>query len=110
MFIAQRLPQAYAHWNDLMTGLKKAQGVDLVVSLNDLKKLEKDTVNEKFAMVPLIDQSKTIDPVYLKQIRDELFNKLPFYQGLLFNKESGSLRSAVYLNKKIVNTEARKRS
>src|SRR5690606_4920221 len=36
------------------------------------------------------------------------FNKLPFYEGLLFNKESGSIRSAVYLNKKIVNTEARK--
>ena len=101
-------PKAYAAWNELMTGLKQAKGVDLVVSLNDLKKLDKDTINEKFAMVPLIDQSKTTDPVYLAQIRDELFNKLPFYQGLLFNKESGSIRSAVYLNKKIVNTEARK--
>jgi uncharacterized protein len=101
-------PQAYIAWNELMTGLKKADGVDLVVSVNDLKKLEKDTVNQKFAMVPLIDQNKTVDPAYLKQVRDELFNKLPFYQGLLFNKESGSIRSAIYLNKKIVNTEARK--
>jgi predicted RND superfamily exporter protein len=101
-------PEAYAEWNELMTGLKKAKGVDLVVSLNDLKKLEKDTVNQKFEMVPLIDQRKTVDPAYLKQIKDELFNKLPFYQGLLFNKESGSIRSAVYINKKIVNTEARK--
>jgi len=101
-------PQAYTAWNELMTGLKKAKGVDLVVSLNDLKKLEKDTVNQKFTMVPLVDQSQTTDAAYLKKVRDELFNKLPFYQGLLFNKESGSLRSAVYLNKKIVNTEARK--
>ncbi|CAM3335178.1 SSD domain-containing protein [Flavobacterium longum] len=101
-------PEAYAAWNELMQGLKKAQGVDLVVSLNDLKKIEKDTVNQKFNMVPLVDQGKTLDPAYLKQVRDELFHKLPFYQGLLFNKESGSLRSAIYLNKKIVNTEARK--
>ena len=101
-------PQAYSAWNELMTGLKKSKGVDLVVSINDLKKLAKDTINEKFEMVPLVDQSKTTDPAYLRQIRDELFNKLPFYQGLLFNRESGSLRSAVYLNKKIVNTEARK--
>lgn len=55
-------PKAYAAWNELMTGLKQSKGVDLVVSLNDLKKLEKDTVNQKFAMVPLIDQSKTVDP------------------------------------------------
>lgn len=101
-------PESYAAWNELMQGLKKAEGVDLVVSLNDLKKIEKDTVNQKFTMVPLVDQGKTVDPAYLRQVRDELFNKLPFYQGLLFNKESGSLRSAIYLNKKIVNTEARK--
>ena len=101
-------PKAYAAWNELMTGLKSSKDIDLVVSLNDLKKLSKDTINEKFEMVPLVDQSKTVDPAYLKQIKDELFNKLPFYEGLLFNKESGSIRSAVYLNKKIVNTEERK--
>ncbi|RZJ30760.1 MAG: RND family transporter [Flavobacterium sp.] len=102
-------PKAYAAWNELMSGLKKSKDIDLVVSLNDLKKLHKDTINEKFEMVPLIDQQRTLDPAYLKQIHDELFNKLPFYEGLLFNKESGSMRSAVYLNKKIVNTEERKK-
>ena len=33
---------------------------------------------------------------------------MPFYEGLLFNKKSGSIRSAVYMDKKIVNTAARK--
>ncbi|RZJ36334.1 MAG: RND family transporter [Flavobacterium sp.] len=101
-------PKAYSAWNELMSGLKNSSEIDLVVSLNDLKKLEKDTVAQKFSMVPLIDQQKTSDEAYLKKIKTELFEKLPFYQGLLFNKESGSIRSAVYLNKKIVNTEARK--
>jgi predicted RND superfamily exporter protein len=101
-------PKNYAAWNELMTGLKNAKEVDLVVSLNDLKKLEKDTINEKFALNPFIDQSKTLDPEYLKEIQHDLFNNLPFYEGLLFNKESKSVRSAIYMNKNLVNTAERK--
>lgn len=101
-------PKNYAAWNELMTSLKKSKEVDLVVSLNDLKKLEKDTVNEKFVLTPFINQEKTIDPAYLKEVQHDLFNNLPFYEGLLFNKESGSVRSAVYINKDLVNTAERK--
>lgn len=101
-------PKNYAAWNELMTDLKKSKEVDLVVSLNDLKKLEKDTVNEKFVLTPFIDQSKAQDPAYLKSIQYDLFHNLPFYEGLLFNKESGSVRSAIYINKKLVNTAERK--
>jgi predicted RND superfamily exporter protein len=101
-------PKNYAAWNELMTGLKKSKEVDLVVSLNDLKKLEKDTVNQKFILAPFIDKSKTFDPAYLKSIQYDLFHNLPFYEGLLFNKESGSVRSAIYINKDLVNTAERK--
>ncbi|KRD11732.1 transporter [Flavobacterium sp. Root901] len=101
-------PKNYAAWNELMTGLKKSKEVDLVVSLNDLKKLEKDTVNQKFVLTPFIDQSKAVDPEYLKKIQYDLFHNLPFYEGLLFNKESGSIRSAIYINKALVNTAGRK--
>jgi predicted RND superfamily exporter protein len=101
-------PKNYAAWNELMTGLKNSKEVDLVVSLNDLKKLEKDTVNEKFVLSPFINQSKTHDPAYLKSVQYDLFHNLPFYEGLLFNKESGSVRSAVYINKALVNTAGRK--
>ena len=44
----------------------------------------------------------------MRKIKKELFNDLPFYEGLLFNKKSGTIRSAIYLDKKIVNTPARK--
>lgn len=101
-------PKNYAAWNELMTGLKKAKEVDLVVSLSDLKKLKKDTVNEKFVLAPFIDQKKALDPAYLQTVQYDLFHNLPFYEGLLFNKESGSIRSAVYMNKKLVNTAERK--
>ncbi len=101
-------PKAYAAWNEMMVSLKKNKEVDLIISLKDLKKLQKDTVAEKFDLVPLVDPKQTGDGAYLAKIKDELFNRLPFYEGLLFNKESNAFRSAVYMNKKVVNTAARK--
>jgi uncharacterized protein len=101
-------PKVYASWVKLMDTIKSNKDVDLVISLNDLKKLQKNETEQKFELVPFIDQSKTLDKDYLLKIKYELFNKLPFYEGLLFNKKSGSIRSAVYLDKKIVNTVERK--
>ena len=101
-------PTAYKAWNELMTNLKSHKEVELVVSLNDLKKLQKNDTLEKFELVPLLDQKKTTDPAYLKEIKRQLFNDLPFYEGLLFNKKSGSIRSAIYINKKVVNSPVRK--
>jgi predicted RND superfamily exporter protein len=101
-------PKAFAAWNQMMTSIKKHKEVELIVSINDLKKLKKDTVNEKFELAPLIDHNQTGSQAYLTEIKRELFNDLPFYEGLLFNKKSGSIRGAIYINKKVVNSPIRK--
>ena len=101
-------PKAFAEWNELMLGLKSSKNVELVVSISDLKKLQKDTIAQKFELVPLIDSNQIKNQAYLQNIKSELFNNLPFYEGLLFNKKSGSIRSAIYLKKEIVNTAERK--
>ncbi|MEY2868031.1 MAG: hypothetical protein RIR01_445, partial [Bacteroidota bacterium] len=101
-------PKAFKAWNTLMNSIKKDKAIDLVVSINDLKKLQKNDSLQKFELIPFVDQNKTADKAYLEKIRKELFNDMPFYEGLLFNKKSGSIRSAIYMDKKIVNTKARK--
>ena len=101
-------PKAYKAWNELMTNLKSHKEIELVVSLNDLKKLQKNDTLEKFELVPLVDQKRTTDPKYLAEIKHQIFHDLPFYEGLLFNKKSGSIRSAIYINKKVVNSPVRK--
>jgi predicted RND superfamily exporter protein len=101
-------PKVYASWVKLMSSIKSNKDVELVISLNDLKKLQKNETLEKFELVSFIDQNKILNKDYLQKIKNELYNKLPFYEGLLFNKKSGSIRSAVYLDKKIVNTPERK--
>lgn len=102
-------PKAFTAWNNMMQQLKAHKEIELVVSISNLKKLEKDTVNQKFQLVPLIDPSQEKNNTYLKGIKNQLFNELPFYEGLLFNKKSGSIRAALYMNKKMVNSPIRKK-
>jgi hypothetical protein len=101
-------PKVYKAWNDLMTRIQSNKEVDLVISISNLKKLVKNDSLEKFELIPLINANKTQSQAYLSQVKSELLNKLPFYEGLLFNKKSGAIRSAIYLDKKIINTKARK--
>ena len=66
-------PKAYKAWNELMTNLKSHKEIELVVSLNDLKKLQKNDTLEKFELVPLVDQKRTTDPKYLAEIKHQIF-------------------------------------
>lgn len=101
-------PKAFAAWNKLMQDFKNQKEIDLVVSVGDLKKLQKNEQKETFELVPFVDQSKINNANYLTSVKTELFHKMPFYESLLFNKKSETIRSAIYLDKKIVNTAARK--
>ncbi|MDK2771895.1 MAG: MMPL family transporter [Flavobacterium sp.] len=94
-------------WEKFIANIKKDKAVDFTISIEDLRVLEKDTLQQKFKLVPFVSNDKVSDE-YLKQKEKELFNNLPFYEGMLFNKESGAVRFAIYMNKKIVNTAARK--
>lgn len=101
-------PKAFAAWDKLMTEIKSQKEIDLIVSISDLKKLQKNDSLQTFELVPFVDQSKTINQEYLTSIKKELLEKMPFYEGLLFNKKNGTIRSAIYLDKEIVNTLHRK--
>ena len=90
-----------------MLQLKQNKEVELIISLNDLKKLQKNDSLSSFELTNLIDPSKTSDASYLKRKKNELLSQMPFYEGLLYNK-SGIIRSGIYLDKKIVNTPERK--
>ena len=93
-------------WNALSKELNQYDEIEAAVSIADIKKLGKDTVNKKFIASPLYVTDPKTDTEVLK-IKEELFTKLPFYNNLLFNKETGTIRTALYMKKSIVNTELR---
>ncbi|GAA4269080.1 efflux RND transporter permease subunit [Hyunsoonleella aestuarii] len=94
-------------WNRLSETFKKYDAVETVISIKDLQKLIKDVPNEKFNLEPFIkDSITTISQI--EKLQEELFHKYPFYDNFLFNSETKTIRTALYLKKEIVNTPARK--
>lgn len=101
-------PKIFKEWQVLMTELKKQSEVDFIISVDNIKKLQKNDSLNSFQLIPFIDKKQTTNVSYLNKIKKELYNKTPFYEGLLFNKKSQTLRAVVYLDKKIINTPKRK--
>lgn len=97
----------YKAWEKFVSEIKKDKATELTLSIEDLRVLEKDTIAQKFKLVPFVNND-SISNSYLKRKEKEFYNDLPFYEGMLFNKESGAVRFAIYMDKKIVNTPARK--
>ena len=100
-------PSNFSAWGILSKELGQAPEVDLTLSVGDLQKLKKRTDSIGFEMVPLVRDS-ILSEKQLKKLQYELFEKLPFYNGLVYSPDKKSVRTAVYLKKDIVNTPARK--
>ncbi len=100
-------PTNFNRWNKLSKQLGAFPEVDFVISTDNLQELVKDKENKNFIFEPLIkgaiNTQKDVDTVI-----NHLFNDLPFYENLLFNKESRTIRTVMYLDKDIVNTSVRK--
>ncbi|HEY9169639.1 MAG TPA: MMPL family transporter [Lutibacter sp.] len=100
-------PKNFNDWNHLTQKLNKFSEVDFTVAIGDIKELKKNVDEEKFDFEPLYtDEPKTQEEIV--KIKTELFENLPFYDNILFNKKTGTIRSVIYLKKEIVNTPARK--
>lgn len=100
-------PEKFNGWNALSKKINSYSEVDLAVSIGDIKRLKKNSKEKKFDTENLFSENPTTEEEVLK-IKNDLFNNLPFFENLLYNKASGTICSVIYLNKEIVNTPARK--
>jgi predicted RND superfamily exporter protein len=100
-------PKNFNDWNHLTKKLNQFPEVDFTVAIGDIKELKKNVDEEKFDFVPLYNSEPKTQEEIVK-IKTELFENLPFYDNILFNKKTGTIRSVIYLKKDIVNTPARK--
>jgi uncharacterized protein len=100
-------PEKFMAWNSLSRKLEEFQEVEFVVSLGNLQKLQKFEDPPRFEMLPLV-QEENPDSLQIAGYREELFNRLPFYEGLVYSRHSNTVQTAVYLDKEIVNTGKRK--
>ena len=100
-------PKKFNAWNDLVQKFDNLDEIDFTLSIADIQKLKKDTKKRKFVLEPLYEKKPSTKKEVLA-IKKQLFEKLPFYDNLLFNKETGTLQTAIYIKKEIINTPRRR--
>ena len=93
-------------WNEFAKELDAYSEVDFTLSIGDIKKLAKDKKNQKFFLEPLYSTDPESEAEVL-EIKNELFDRLPFYDHVLYNKETGTIQTAIYLDQDIVNSKIR---
>lgn len=100
-------PANFNRWNKFSKQLGAFPEVDFVLSTDNLQELIKDNDKQEFVMQPLIKtEPETIQQV--DSIIHHLFSNLPFYDNLIYNKESRTIRTVMYMDKDIINTSVRK--
>ena len=100
-------PENFKRWNKFSKQVDAFPEVDFVLSTDNLQELVRDKDKNQFVLEPLI-KSELDTEEEVDSLRSHLFNDLPFYDRLLYNKESGTIRTIANLDKDIVNTSVRK--
>ena len=98
-------PHKFKKWNLLTKSFEKSAQVDFTLSISDVKKLKANRTQRKFEIEPLFNETPNTTEG-ISNIKKQLFEKLPFYENLLYNKK-GVLQTAIYLRKDIINTPER---
>ena len=94
-------------WNQLSKELGSFEEIDFTISIENLNVLSKNKQIKKLELVPFINQKPETEEDF-SQLKQQLFKELPFFENLLFNKETQTVRTAVYMKTEIVNSAARK--
>ncbi len=100
-------PKKFNNWNALARVIDSFPEIEHTISIGDIRELKRDDTQRKFILKPLFDSIPTTEKEVLA-IKKELFQNLPFYDNILYNKETESVVTAIYIDKDIVNTIARK--
>jgi len=96
----------FNRWNRLSKQLEAFPEVDYALSLENLQLLVRDKGGQGFVMDPFLEQAPR-SMQEIDSLKKKLFQELPFYDGLIFNPESGTVRTIVYMDRDIVDTPVR---
>jgi predicted RND superfamily exporter protein len=101
-------PEKLAAWAALGDSLAASPSIENVVDLSRLTQLKRNDRKKVFEVAPLpYQKSKT--QAEANALKEWLYEQQPLYDGLLFNKETNVIQTAVYLKTEVVNSGARQR-
>lgn len=94
----------YNNWVTLSNQIKSLEGIKAVLSSGRIFKLQKDTADKKFILVPVPSGLVKTD-AEMDSIKNLLYTT-PFFEGLVYNKDNATLM-AITFDSKILNTVKR---
>jgi predicted RND superfamily exporter protein len=97
--------EKYNDWFDLTNDIRNVNGVQEIVSITKLYHLVKNDSLKKFDF-KLVSDEKPTTQNELDSLKNKI-NSLLFYEGLLYNKETGAHLMAVTLEESRLNTKGR---
>lgn len=97
--------EKFRAWNNLTWEMKSVDGVQEVVSIAHIFKILKNDSLQRYDFVPVFKEFPESQQE-LDTLKAKIFG-LPFYDGLLFNSETGSTLMAITLDKDKLNTKGR---
>ena len=100
-------PSQRLAWKALNEKIEGYQEINFVLSTENIQELVKDNKNKSFV---LKEVSEELPPEgkFPEKFKEKLYLELPFFENLLFEKNSNTIRSIIYMDPKIVNTAQRK--
>lgn len=100
-------PKKLTAWKSLSEKIQDYDEIDFVLSIDNAKELVKNKQKKKFELKPLLEEVPQ-DSTTFSLFKQKLFYELPFYENLLLNKETGTIRIVIYMKQEVVNSAARK--
>lgn len=95
----------FSDWHELSSNVKKIQGIKGILSISNLFKLVKNDSLGKFEMVPVV-QNAIRSQADVDSLKSEILN-LPFYENILYNKETGATVLLITFRKKDLDSKRR---
>jgi len=97
--------EKFRDWYELSKNVKNIQGIKEIMSLPTIFKLVKNDSLEKFEPVPLVQHPITSQKE-VDSLKAEILN-LPFYEGFVYNKETGATLLLITFKKKDLDSKRR---
>jgi predicted RND superfamily exporter protein len=104
LFFAQKNREA---WKLLNEKIESFEEINFVLSTENLQELVKNNKGGNFFLKKVSDDFPP-NKKNNEKFKQKLFLELPFYNNLLFDKNSSTIRSVIYMDSEIVNTALRK--
>ena len=89
-------------WIKLSESIKNNREVNNVIHVGNIPVISKDLIKKRFNIDSLVNEFFT-NNIKIESFKNNLFNNYPFYENILFNKNSETIQTAIYLDKSIVN-------